>query len=208
MIDKSLNLFISGPIEINKSNTLFIDGRTGNFITLYVSVENPITNTNFLGLNTLGSQIGVTNYSQLTLPLFIESKSIGYVPLYVKTDETGYFNYSKTLVTIGGYESFSNSIELFLQNNALSNSIDFIIIGSGINSGWYPEGNSMDMYISRDYEGMNQSINLYISAATDFSSNVNLITHGNTQFNNSLDMFCSQGIDSANKTIVLYTHGY
>ena len=49
----SLNLFISGPIEINKSNTLFIDGRTGNFITLYVSVENPITNTNFLGLNTL-----------------------------------------------------------------------------------------------------------------------------------------------------------
>lgn len=207
-MNNSLNLYISGPNQINDSINFVTYGGNGNNLQLFLQVDNPTILTKGIGLNTHGSQEGQTNSSQKSLALFTKSLLEDQLNLFVKVDEIGYFDFSKALTVLGGNKLSSNSITLFLQNNGISIGMSLLINGLGENSGWYPNNNYINMYIERDYEGLGNSINMYIAANEEFFNNIDLITYGKTTYNNSLNLFNVGGTATLGKRLNLYTHGF
>jgi hypothetical protein len=207
-MNDSLSLYISGPEQINDSISLTTYGGNGNNLRLFIQVDNPTTLSKNLGLNTYGSQEGETNSSQKSLALFTRSLTEDQFNLFVKVDEIGYFNFSKPLMILGNNKVISNNLNLFLQNNGISTGVSLLIKGLGENSGWYPNSNYMNMYIERDYEGLGNSINMYILSNEAFLNNIDLITYGKTTYNNSLNMFNVGGTATYGNRLNLYTHGF
>lgn len=207
-ISNNINLYISGPNQINDSINFVTYGGNGNNLQLFLQVDNPTILTKGIGLNTHGSQEGQTNSSQKSLALFTKSLLEDQLNLFVKVDEIGYFDFSKALTVLGGNKLSSNSITLFLQNNGISIGMSLLINGLGENSGWYPNNNYINMYIERDYEGLGSSINMYIVANEEFFNNIDLITYGKTTYNNSLNLFNVGGTATLGKRLNLYTHGF
>lgn len=207
-LSDNLNLYISGPNQINDSINFVTYGGNGNNLKLFIQVDNPTVLPKNIGLNTYGSQVGQTNSSQKSLALFTKSLIEDQLSLFIKVDEIGYFNFSKALTILGDNKSLSNSITFFLQNNGISIGMSLLIKGLGENSGWYPNNNYINMYVERDYEGLGNSINMYISASEEFFNDVDLITYGKTTYNNSLNLFNVGGTATFGKRLNLYTHGF
>lgn len=202
------NLYINGHETITESFGLVTEGGNGGHLPLFVQVDNPTEFSNIVSLSTYGSEVGETNSSQKSLALFTKSINEVQANLFIKVDDIGYFDFSKSLVILGDNKILSKNINLFLHNDGLSDGATLFIKGLGINRGWYPKNNYMNMYIERDYEAIGSSVNMYVSANELFFEDMDLITYGKTTYDNSLNLFNVGGTASFNKKLNLYTHGF
>jgi hypothetical protein len=208
----TLNLFIGGPNPYNSNIDMAIIAHeifTKPF-KLFVKSDDVKNYNDYLNLNVFGSEVGYTNTSEKSLRLYIKSSVENSTTLFVKVESTGYKNSNKTLYIKGSNKQTLDSLNLFLKNTT-SQSLDFIklhIIGSGVNYGWFPNGDGMNLFIEREFEGIASSLTLFVSANNSYSDLTNLHIHGNTTFTSSLDLFNAGGIGLEGQLFTLYTHGY
>lgn len=205
-----LQLVIKGPIQQTVGANLFIDGHPNNSIPLFIKVDNPATISEYIGLNTLGSIEGQTNESLKTLTLYTKSSNEGVIPLYIKVEDFGVFNFVINLSISGQNQNLESSVPLFIQNNTneITNGMPLFARGLGTSAGWYPNNNSMELYLEREFEGIAVPLNLMIMSNDQFFENFDLITNGHDTYTESLELICGGGIDNFNNTISLYIHGY
>jgi len=105
--------------------------------------------------------------------------------------------------------SRSASIDMFLQNNAVSGSRSFNMFLKAP-SGTYgavPWSGILPMFIARDSEGIDAGINMYICGPNTQSSGFNMFIDGVNSLSSQFDMSISGG-GPVNSSINLFLHGF
>lgn len=145
--------------------------------------------------------------SPLTLFINSEAPLSSWMPLMIQVDDLGEVEASMHLYVGGDYASLTHSAPLYLHND-LSGSVNtttLFLKVDGTLVGGQEEESSFPLYLHRPLE---ESITLFVQAASALSENLTLYTFSNPEAEASLDLAMPQTTGEKTGSMKLYVHGW
>lgn len=219
--NSSGTLFVQGHIVDSGYHTLFINGifTDTNTMNLYIKGTPPADSSGNLPMYVLASS-GVTSGFKTT-PMFISSFSGPYpsggMNLFLSSPETVTYSLTNTMNLFmkglgdeSGYQQNSNTINMFIQNDAVGDSGNFPLFinnQTSNSSGYVPVSGFMNLFINRQFESVSHNFPMFINGPSGDNSNVTLFMQAQPNDRSGISMYID-GIGASNNPIDLYTHGY
>lgn len=215
-----LLLYTQGAFLDNGNIPLFIHGKAADsgFMNLYIKgTDFRASNTTDSILFTFGATPGSTGlYDNTTLFIRSDIISTGRMNLFTegweppKSDTNTMNLFLKGLGDQFGFQKFTSTTPLFLQNNTVQNNSGIKLVmwnQQAGESGSVPVSGFMNLFINRPFESRSHNFPMFIAGPSGYSDTMPLFMQGLPNTRSGVDMFID-GIGSTTQPITLYGHGF
>jgi hypothetical protein len=205
-----VSLFAHGHLTTQSGISLYASGLGSSAqgpLNLYL--HNPtFYSSGFFSLFTFGTEGCSGHFGGVPLHLYCDPSgnyARAGMNMFLETAPTGLSNRGMNLFSKGEYPSLTGSVNLFLANSGVSNTVPLWISGHGISPGYYPASGWVNLYISRD---PTSAINLYLHGqGTEVGSGTPLFSQGFSPSSSGVAFYAS-GVGNKTEITSLFTHGF
>ena len=208
--EMDIDLYAGGHITTSGNTTLYIRGfdvASGELPLFIDGWGEEVTDE--ISLHTKAGLVGGGGANPTYISLYMLADPTNEtVPLYTAGPPSEVTTTNMSLFIRRAYEWDDGDISLFINDTLTWSGIPLFMQGPSGTDGAIPYSGEMYLYISRESEGVDYSMPLYVSGPDPDSGNATLFIEGGPSLHGDITLVIPNAIEEVTDDITLYTHGF